>query len=86
MFLIFFSETKNLVELLFIAHKTKKQLNIAFFLTFLKKNIYSHFFKVGEVSRSGLSNIGNLWGQQKSIRSQYEPCEDSTLNCQEFNG
>merc|ERR1711971_1546890 len=42
--------------------------------------------KVGEVSRSGLSNIGNLWGQQKSIRSQYEPCEDSTLNCQEFNG
>jgi len=42
--------------------------------------------KVGEVSRSGLSNIGSLWGQQKSIRSQYEPCEDSTLNCQEFNG
>merc|ERR1712083_1146005 len=42
--------------------------------------------KVGEVSRSGLSNIGSLWGQQKTIRSQYEPCEDSTLNSQEFNG
>jgi len=44
--------------------------------------------KVGEVSRSGLSNIGTLWGQQKSIqRSQYETCgEDSTLNHQDFNG
>jgi len=42
--------------------------------------------KVGEVSRSGMSNIGNLWGQQKSLRSQYEPCEDSSLNYNDFNG
>merc|ERR1711953_315680 len=42
--------------------------------------------KVGEVSRSGLTNLSSLWGQQKSLRSQYEPCEDSNLNYQEFNG
>jgi len=41
---------------------------------------------VGEVSRSGLTNLSSLWGQQKSLRSQYEPCEDSNLNYQEFNG
>jgi len=42
--------------------------------------------KVGEVSKSGLTNLSSLWGQQKSIRSQYEPCEDSSLNYNNFNG
>ena len=57
-------------------------LHLCFSLLYDIRNI----FQVGEVSRSGLSNIGSLWGQQKTIRSQYEPCEDSTLNSQEFNG
>jgi len=43
--------------------------------------------KVSEVSKSGFSNLGNLWGQQKSLRSQYEPCEDSSLNFNsDYNG
>lgn len=42
--------------------------------------------KVGEVSKGGLSSLSNLWGQQKSIRSQYEPCEDSSLNYNNYNG
>ncbi len=36
-------------------------------------------FQVSEVGKSGFSNLGNLWGNQRSIRSQYEPCEDSSL-------
>ena len=49
-------------------------------------NQFLPFFQVGEVSKSGLTNLSSLWGQQKSIRSQYEPCEDSSLNYNNFNG
>lgn len=36
--------------------------------------------KVSEVGKRGFSDLGTLWGQQRSIqRSQYEPCEDSSL-------